>query len=304
MKPKLSIIIPMYNDSEGFIQTIESLQKSIDWSNELVQIIVIDSSINHQTSHYQNITWIYLPKKTYAGHARNIGVEVALSDWIGFLDCGLEVELEWINLMIQSQSLGVEVIWGKSDFLFISPKDRAYVRSFHRVSFSRRFIRSSMIKKSLFLSMNGFVTHVHAGEDLDFYKRVSKLQIREEYNNAQAWYAHYPRNSLEILKKWSSFTKDNVIVNQAHRKFVFVLFELFALGILIISILNGYLIVLVFAFQLAMIRLYWQTKQSSYPLVSIEDTLLTLWYTMVFDLSRIVGVIWGIFEKVKIRHET
>jgi glycosyltransferase involved in cell wall biosynthesis len=304
MKPKLSIIIPMYNDTEGFIQTIESLQKSIHSSNQNVQIIVVDSSKRHHSYSYENVTWIYLPKKTYAGHARNIGVNGAISDWIGFLDCGLVVELDWISLMIEDQENEAEVVWGKSDFKFTNQKDKAYIRSFHRVSFSSRFIRSSMIKKSLFQSMNGFVTHVHAGEDLDFYQRLSSLHISEKYNHAQAWYSHYPKNSLEILKKWSSFTKDNVIVNQANRKYLFVVVELLVLGILSVSLWNGDSFVLLLVFQLAMIRLYWQTKQSQCPLVSIEDTLLTIWYTIVFDVSRIVGVMWGLYEKVRIRYET
>jgi hypothetical protein len=305
MTIKLSIIIPMFNDFKGCLQTLDSLQNSIKHSGQNVQVIVVDSSLKHQwIPSHPDVLWIYVPHKIFAGHARNLGVRFCVCDWIGFLDCGLDVDIEWVNDMIASQSLNMDVVWGKSDFKTISTKQKAYIRSFHRISFSSRFIRSSMIRKDVFNKLNGFVTHVHAGEDLDFYQRLVASKANEVWIDAQAWYAHFPKNSKEIFLKWSYFTKDNVIINQAHRKFIFVSFQILLLSLLTWTILIGYSISIVFFFQIMMLRLYFQTKQSKLPLVSVDDLLLTIWYTFVFDLSRFAGLVWGLIEKVKKTYET
>lgn len=303
MKPQLSIVIAKYNDHEECRQTLNSLKISIDQVKDFIEVIVVDSSIVSISDEFQWVKWIHHPTKLFAGAARNLGVNNASSNWIGFLDCGLMVDRNWIPTMLSYQSHENDVVWGKSDFFFLKTKQKAYIRSFHRVSFSKRFIRSSMISKSCFNALNGFSTKTHAGEDIDFYQKIEKHNLQEIYCDAQAMYAHYPNTSLEILKKWTSFTKDNVYMKQARNKMLFIGLELLILVVLLYlnTHIGSYTIVLLF--QIMMIRLYFQTKASKLPLDSIEDTLWTLWYTIVFDLSRLCGVILGLVQ-LGAHHET
>jgi glycosyltransferase involved in cell wall biosynthesis len=303
MIPQLSVVIAKYNDHEECRQTLNTLKISIDQVHDDIEVIVVDSSIDSISDEFQWVKWIHHPTKLFAGAARNLGVQTATSDWIGFLDCGLRVEPNWVQIMLSHQSEDVDVVWGKSDFYFHKNKQKAYIRSFHRVSFSRRFIRSSMISKACFEKLNGFSIKTHAGEDIDFYQKIEKNNIKESYCDAQALYAHYPKDSLEILKKWTSFTKDNVYMKQARNKMLFIALELLILVMLLYlnTHIGSYVIVLLF--QLMMLRLYLQTKASKLPLESIEDALWTFWYTIVFDLSRLCGVILGLL-KLGVHYET
>jgi glycosyltransferase involved in cell wall biosynthesis len=298
MKPRLSIVIAKYEDHDDCRMTLNTLIASLEQvKDQEIEVIVVDSSKDSIAQEFPWVKWISSPTRLFAGQARNLGVTHALSDWIGFLDCGLMVNDDWISIMLSHQNPQVDVVWGRSDFFFLKKKQKAYIRSFHRVSFSRRFVRSSMIKKDSFNRLQGFTSKVHAGEDIDFYQKIEQNSIIELYCDANAKVAHYPKNSLSILKKWTSFTKDNVIMNQARNKILFIGFELLMAMILIgLSYWIKSYVIIIF-FQLMMIRLYFQTKASALPLESIEDVLWTFWYTLVFDLSRILGVVLGLLSK-------
>jgi glycosyltransferase involved in cell wall biosynthesis len=305
---KLSIIIPSYQDEEGLHQTCQSLEKSILFANATnqVEVIVVDSSDDDLKLTYDtiNIKLIKLTKRTFAGEARNSGVKSAVSEWIGFLDCGLDVELDWVSIMLSQQSNDVDVVWGKSEHKTNSIFQRSYIRSFHRPSYSRRYIRSSMMTKSFFNTMNGFTTLVHAGEDIDFYNRLSQISVKEIYVDAQAWYNHYPNNSKQIFKKWLYFTKDNVLINQAKNKVIFILIELVSLLVLTFVMTQSILMGLILLMLLVLVRYSWQVKASTLRVDSFSEALLTLWLISVFDFSRFCGVVWGTILKVSRRYET
>jgi len=303
---KLSIIIPCYNDENGLRQTLKSLNIAIEASGfmNLIEVIVVDSSdltirLNDCTG---NIQFITLSGRTFAGAARNVGVRYAQSEWLGFLDCGLDVEESWIKSMLLAQRADVDVVWGRSDHTPSTVFERSYIRSFHRINYSRRFIRSSMMRKRVFTELKGFTTRVHAGEDLDFFRKLKGSPFVEIYIDAQAWYNHFPSNFSDVFSKWSRFTKDNVLIDQANKKMVFIFLELSCLLFIWYALTHSTFIGVLFLIICILIRYFWQVKSAQMPVTSFQEALMTLWLIIIFDLSRVVGVIWGLFKKVSLRY--
>lgn len=101
MKPKISIIIPCYNVEKYIERCIKSLvDQSIGLEN-LELIFVNDAStdstlsmlLEFEKQYSNNILVINLPENCKQGGARNIGIDHASADYIGFVDSD-----DWIEL--------------------------------------------------------------------------------------------------------------------------------------------------------------------------------------------------------------
>jgi glycosyltransferase involved in cell wall biosynthesis len=302
---KLSIIIPCYNDQLGLNITLSTLHRSknIESLSSEIEVIIVDSShtpINIESSfELLHINYIHSERKMYAGQARNLGVRHAQSDWIGFLDCGLIVDEHWLLMMIEAQSLSYEIIWGRSDYQPATLFERSYVRSFHRKNYSQRYIRSSMMTKEVFNRLGQFTEKVHAGEDLDFYDKIKNSSINEYYIQAQASYVQFPKNSLAMFRKWVNFTKDNVLINQASNKIKFVIIQFTFLSLVLFISRWSWGWALLALLIGALIRIGFQFYSSDLTINQKEEILLTIWCIMVFDLSRIMGLIYGMMFNIR-----
>jgi hypothetical protein len=160
------------------------------------------------------------------------------------------------------------------------------------------------MKKEVFLSQGGFIEYVHAGEDLDFYKKISKAGYNEVFTDAQAYYSHFPKNTAEVLKKWISFTKDNVMAGRAGKKVVFIIGEIFLFSLAFpVARHIGFAAGMLYLFSLAMIRFLFSFYWSGLGIKEIREIPLTIFLVCVFDFTRFSGVVYGfycrIYRKIK-----
>lgn len=99
---KVSIIIPTYNRAESIGTSIQSILDQT-WQN--YEIIVVDDGSTDNTRQIvenyvdDRIRYIYMEKNGGASRARNIGIELAESDFIAFLDS----DDEWLPEKLQKQ---------------------------------------------------------------------------------------------------------------------------------------------------------------------------------------------------------
>lgn len=85
---KLSIIVPCYN-AEGFIE--QAIQSVVRQNTEEAELILVDDGSTDDTGkickRYESDTVKYIrTENAGAGHARNVGIQNAKGEWIGFLD--------------------------------------------------------------------------------------------------------------------------------------------------------------------------------------------------------------------------
>ncbi len=306
MNDQVSIIIPTYHEEKDIVLTLEHLLNAINFSNLITEVVIVDSSTNELTRmaidafiKATGITCevISLTNKTFAGKARNIGVKHSKYQLLAFVDAGVYVNEDWLFTLHKTLvDNNADIVWGKSDHKVTSIWQKAYIRSFYRANYTQRFIRSCMMKKEVFIRLNGFIEHVHAGEDINFYQKVRQANLIEKYANAQAYYSHYPNNVKQILQKWISFTADNVVAKQARAKFIFVTMQL-VIGIIVLLLLIdkqdvGWLI-LITAISL---RVIFQFNAAKLEVTSLIETLLTIFLIAIFDLARFIGLLSGIWR--------
>ncbi|MEA5017635.1 MAG: glycosyltransferase [Erysipelotrichaceae bacterium] len=308
MNDQVSIIIPTYHEEKNIVQTLEHLLTAIKFSSLTTEVVIVDSSTNELTrmaiDTFSKATGlmcevIALTNKTFAGKARNIGVKHSQYQLLAFVDAGVYVSEDWLfELHKTLVDNNADIVWGKSEHKVTSIWQKAYIRSFYRANYTKRFIRSCMMKKEVFNHLNGFIEHVHAGEDINFYQKVKQAKVVEKFADAQAYYSHYPDNIKQILKKWISFTADNVVAKQAKAKFIFVSLQ-FVIGLIVLILLInkqdvGWLLLLI-AISL---RVMFQFSAAKIKVTSLTETLLTIFLIAIFDLARFIGLLLGVWRCV------
>ncbi len=89
-KPKVSVIIPVYNRAHIIMNTLDSI---INQSYKNIEVIIVDdcSSDSEQLrqvieNYHINIVYIRHRKNLHGGAARNTGIEASSGDYIAFLD--------------------------------------------------------------------------------------------------------------------------------------------------------------------------------------------------------------------------
>ena len=190
MTPKLSIIIPTLNEEKIIGQTIERLQAGLSISHELIvsDDISDDKSVEVAKKYADKVVVMSGQSKVNAGEVRNRGAKVASGEFLVFIDCGCFV-IEPETFFKQAlENFDNKKIIGLSGNVEVQPEIRTVLdrvisaiintgyrllnNVFHYGSAWGKFI---MVRKESFEAIHGFREDIAAGEDINFFYRLSKI---------------------------------------------------------------------------------------------------------------------------------
>lgn len=112
MSAKVSVIVPVYNGEKYLINCLSYL---VNQSLQEIEIIIVDDASSDGSRaimeecyrQYPNkVKCIYLKENRGAGGARNCGITEATGDYIGFVDCDDQVEVEMYEEMYRAAAEG------------------------------------------------------------------------------------------------------------------------------------------------------------------------------------------------------
>ncbi len=200
MKPRISVVIPLYNKGLHIARTIQSV---LDQTIQDFEIIVVDGhSTDDGPSIVQNYTdpriHFFLQNSKGVSEARNEGVKYAQSDFIAFLDA----DDEWLpchinNLLLVFEKFPDAGFMG-TNYKIGLKEGREKIPKIKNLGFSLKYglikrfffvstrgyspiITSSMgIRKDTFLRYGGFLSGENWGEDHELWGRIA-LQNQVAY---------------------------------------------------------------------------------------------------------------------------
>ncbi|MFC1504727.1 glycosyltransferase family 2 protein [Spirochaetota bacterium] len=206
-KPKVSVIIPVYNSEASLTQCLESV---IDQSYDNYDVIVVDNNSQDVSNDIimgfadknLKIKCVFEPNRS-RGAARNRGIKEAHGDIIIMTDSDCIVPGDWIEKMIypivnENESI---VMGGDKDIIGnfwtqnIQESNRVFFQNnsegkYIKVLDSKSFAIKADIMRSLMFNEN-----IHNLEDFEFSLRIrDKIKIRF-LSNIQV--AHYHKSSLK-----------------------------------------------------------------------------------------------------------
>lgn len=191
MHPKISIIVPTYNQAEYLDECLQSVldQTYTDWEC----IIVDDGSTDDTEKLIEH--WLLkderfkYSKKTNGGvsSARNLGIQKATAEWILPLDGDDKIAPQYLELASKEFYKNPDLIYCKAAFFGNTTGDfKLEDFSFDILLLNNLFFCTSFFKKEAWLKTNGYDEKlVHGFEDWDFWiellKNSDKEVIRLDY---------------------------------------------------------------------------------------------------------------------------
>lgn len=189
-KPKISIVIPAYNSEKLLGRCIES---AMNQTLKEIEIIVIDdlstdntkSVIEKYSKKEGKIIGIYSKENRGAGYSRNLGIENASGEFVGFIDSDDFVDPEFY------------------EYLYLNSKDKDIVHGIRVIHNFEKFYRKSRKKpygciipsiiRINFLMKNNirFPTNKGRGEDSTFKANLYKNKPRIARLLDNGIYYHY-----------------------------------------------------------------------------------------------------------------
>ena len=202
----ISIVIPVRNNSELLSSVLLGIKGQFLAPNE---VIIVDSSTDNAVYELTNdfdsdVPIIYhREKKTYPGEARNIGVDLANSDWIAFLDSKTIPNEDWLERYQHLvQAYGADVVFGVTQF-DASTSFQKVLRAVSYGKIGHHTVPGILIKKNVFIDSGGFLEHVRMGEDIEWRERLMRSGINiHRPEEPVVTYNGLPDNFSSTVKKY------------------------------------------------------------------------------------------------------
>ena len=186
----VSLVVPVKDE----VNTVESLLRSIALQvRQPDEVIIVDGgssdgtalAVRRLTGHDPRYRVIEAGPAT-PGQGRNVGIEVASSDWLALTDAGIELDPHWLNRLVRmvDHDPGLDVVYGSftaahrtffercADLAYVTPmapSPLGPVRS--------RSIASCLLRKEAWRRAGGF-PDLRAAEDLLFMRQLEAIGCR------------------------------------------------------------------------------------------------------------------------------
>lgn len=311
MDNKFTFVIPVYNEEDSIIQTLESICNAVGKMGESVEIIISTGNSYDNTAKIsegflsdKNIPCKILKaeKKKYPGAARNAGIENSSYANIILIDCGITIDSSFMDECV-SNADDYEILWFESGFHFTNRTDPAYVRPYFKHEIKGRYIRHCMIRRNVLKELGCFREDIRAAEDWLFYKKVKKAGVNEKFSSVQGTYSGYPENANSFFRKWNTYFehsvyagiyKRNIIISTI--QFLFILLSTIIMSLVLdsaaLSLLSASIIYMIARSVLNFVR-------SKIPPKGFIDTVYTVLTSTLLEISRVTGVATGLYKIAK-----
>lgn len=237
----ISVIIPCLDFKDSVFQVLTLLSEQTLLPNE---VVLVDSSLNNEISNLiesfkKFFKVIYhKEKKAYPGKARNIGANIAHSEFIAFIDSKTLPNKNWLKLAIDTyHDKSVDVVFGLTKYLSKS-KTQELIRAATFGNIGIETVPGTIIKRKDFLDTGGFLQEVRRAEDIDWRYRVKKQlkyyspPLREKKYFLE--YSHLPDNIFQLFKSYFLFYLQSSRVSfQSRLKEIYLSFALILSALII-----------------------------------------------------------------------
>lgn len=185
MNPKISIIIPCYNQAE-FLN--ECLQSVLDQTFQNWECIIINDGSSDNTEEIAT-NWVekdprfqyFRTDNTGVSAARNVGIEKSKAEWILPLDGDDKIANQYLEFGSNEMKKNVDIIYCNAEYF--GEKTGAFVLPYfdkNELLLENSLFCTGFFKKAIFEKTGGFDENMKDGyEDWEFWIRYLYTQNRE-----------------------------------------------------------------------------------------------------------------------------
>ena len=203
----VSLVIPCGGDAVALAPMLAAIESGSCWPAE---VLVVDAAQQLQgcvPCAEPFAALVHLPKVSaplFPGEARNLGCHAASMNWLAFLDINTLPPPHWLEEVFASaqQEPGIELVLGATRYR----GQRWQQRLFISATYGERPIPTlpgSLVHKSVFSRVGGFMPGIRAGEDTDWLLRVNQFAIPQIPGPLTPLsYNAVPESLADLAGKW------------------------------------------------------------------------------------------------------
>lgn len=220
---KISVVVPVRNEASSIGELLRRLLTQTRVPDE---IVIADGGSTDSTA---EIVAAFINKgapvkliqagEALPGRGRNLGAAAATSEWLAFIDAGIEPAANWLEILAgrAEQDASIDVVYGGCepvmDSFFTECAAVAYVFPPVRqpgIIARRRFIASSFMKRSVWHSVGGFREDLRSGEDLLFMHRIDSLGFNCVYEPRALVNWHLRPTLASTFERFVVYARNNI----------------------------------------------------------------------------------------------
>ena len=205
--PKISVIIPTYNES----QHLPLLLSDLSISNEEAEIIIVDCNSEDKTREIAKLygSRIYKSKKKNRGWQLNIGAKKATGNWFIFIHADSRLRQGWLKKVNSVIRYDENFVYF---FKFKINNKKIIYRFLEIVVNLRSFIfkdpygdQGLLIQREIYFKNKGYIK-IPLMEDIDFIKRIkNKITLKmlniPIYTSSRKW--EKTNIIFQAIKNWN-----------------------------------------------------------------------------------------------------
>ncbi len=181
-KPEISLILPLFNESEHFSESIVRILTVLETLEKPWEIIFVEDKSRDttkalvedfiETTKQKNISAIYHVTNKGRGQSVIDGINRARGEIVGFIDVDLEVGPHYIPSFIQAIEQGFDIACGWRHYVFSFGGILRWV-----ISTSYRFVAQQLLRMPLNDTETGY----------KFFRRTAIMSLLKDVKNAH-WF--------------------------------------------------------------------------------------------------------------------
>ncbi len=206
----ISVVIPSNNSLRELLQIVHAVCRQ---SVKPAEIVIVDSSVVHITCPPEikslvagtGIKLLY-EYRAFAlpGHARNIGLRMASSEVIAFVDVQTIPSFQWLETSLDLLvGNGADGVWGSTSFRANTVFERLVRDGFYG-TMPRKTLPGSIFKREVFERVGQFIDWARAGEDTEWLLRLElfKIPLVSPSSGLIDYVGLIGLDAKKLLKKW------------------------------------------------------------------------------------------------------
>ena len=304
----ITVVIPYYNEEQSLDKTLEIISQQ---TNHPKEVIFVNSSSTDSGSLFLD-KWIEQHQGENGTHFRNIfeytdtpsssknvGIRLAKTEWIAFMDCGLLFSKNWLESQIcYINKSGLDIVSGVCDLSGTNMIDKCCIAHSYGYRRKRVVVPSTLVKKSVFEKTGLFLENRRSGYDHAWKIYLKKanlvrginLDVVVRYNGV-----NFADSFISLFRKMVLYLVPAVAIRNYYMPYIYAFIVIsvcislfinleFALGFILIYILSRWLVIPII---------------KSRGISVFRDHPITIIYMLpvgiVMDFGRLIGIFKGIY---------
>jgi len=222
---KITVVVPVRNEEHSIRLLLQGL---LEQTLAPAEIVIVDGGSTDATQQIvteqsRQHSHVHLIRETDAlpGKGRNVGAAFASNDWLAFIDAGVSPAKDWLARLAEAviSNPQADVVYGSwepvTDTFFKEcaaiaygyvPTDKVDDRFIQS-----RAVFSSLLRRSVWLSVRGFSEELRSAEDLLFMKRIDDAGFKVSYAPQALVRWNMPPTLWRTFRRCVTYSRHNML---------------------------------------------------------------------------------------------